>query len=471
MVADLLDDVTVRDARGDPATTPVAAVHFDSRRVTPATLFCCVPGEHTDGHLHAAEAVSRGATALLCEHFLDLPVTQVRVAAGDVRPAMAQVSASWWGHPDRSLEMVGVTGTNGKTTVTQMVGSILRAAGRRTAVIGTLGGTRTTPESPDLQQYLAEYVADGTTSVVMEVSSHAVTQHRVDAVHYEVAAFTNLSRDHLDYHGSMDKYFAAKAALFAPARSRHAVVFVGDPWGTRLFDRIEADRRTAVRRDEASSVELSVGSSRFVWRGRFVDLPLSGRFNVDNALVAAAVATTLGIDEDHVVAGLGATPVVPGRMEVVGAGAPVAVVVDYAHTPAGLDEALRAVRVLAGGGRVLCVFGCGGDRDPGKRPEMGSVATGLADVVVLTSDNPRSEDPLAVIEAVRAGMDGTAQVHVEPDRAAAIRLAVAQARPGDLVLLAGKGHEGTQTTGAVTVPFDDRVEGAAALAERFGSGA
>jgi UDP-N-acetylmuramoyl-L-alanyl-D-glutamate--2,6-diaminopimelate ligase len=223
-----------------------------------------------------------------------------------------------------------------------------------------------------------------------------------------------------------------------------------------------------VRRDEATGVQLSVGASRFTWRGRTVDLPLSGRFNVDNALVAAAVATALGVDEDHVVAGLDAAPVVPGRMELVVAGAPVAVVVDYAHTPAGLDGALRATRALADGGRVFCVFGCGGDRDRGKRSEMGAVATQLADIVVLTSDNPRSEDPAAIIDEVRIGMTGPAEVRIEPDRAAAIRLAVAESRPGDVVLLAGKGHEATQTIGSTTVPFDDRVEGAAALAERFG---
>jgi UDP-N-acetylmuramoyl-L-alanyl-D-glutamate--2,6-diaminopimelate ligase len=468
MVADLLDGVPVTEVFGDPTATPVTSVVFDSRQVVEGALFCCVPGEYTDGHLHAADAVERGAASLLCEHRVDQAVTQVRVPAGGVRPAMARAAAAFWGHPDRELEMVGVTGTNGKTTVTQMVGSILEAAGRKTGVIGTLGGTRTTPEAPDLQQYLAEYVADRTLAVVMEVSSHAITQHRVDAVRYEVAAFTNLSRDHLDHHGTMDAYFDAKASLFTPEHCRHAVVFGDDPWGARLLDRIDPDCRTTVRRSEATGVQLMIGTSRFSWRGRTVDLPLSGRFNVDNALVAAGVATVLGVDDDHVVAGLDAVPVVPGRMEVVGAGAPVAVVVDYAHTPAGLDEALQAARTLAAAGRVICVFGCGGDRDPGKRPEMGRVATSLADVVVLTSDNPRSEEPLAIIEAVRAGMDGPADVHVEPDRGSAIRLAVAEARPGDLVLLAGKGHETSQTIGAITVPFDDRAAGASALNERFG---
>ncbi len=467
-VAALLAGVPVIDVLGDPTATPVTAVVLDSRQVVKGALFCCVPGEHTDGHLHAADAVKRGAASLLCERRVGLAVTQIQVPAGGVRPAMAQAAAAFWGHPDRALETVGVTGTNGKTTVTQLVWSILAAAGRNAAVIGTLGGTRTTPEAPDLQQYLAEYVAGNTSAVVMEVSSHAITQHRVDAIQFEVAAFTNLSRDHLDHHGTMDAYFDAKAALFTPERCRHAVVFADDPWGARLLDRIDPNRRTPVRRDEATGVQLMIGSSRFSWRGHTVELPLSGRFNVDNALVAAAVATAMGVEEDHVVAGLDAAPVVPGRMEIVGAGAPVAAVVDYAHTPAGLAEALRATRALVGGGRVVCVFGCGGDRDPGKRPEMGKVASELADVVVLTSDNPRSEEPLAIIEAVRAGMDGLAELHVEPDRAVAIRLAVDEARPGDLVLLAGKGHETTQTFGSTTVPFDDRAEAAEALDERFG---
>jgi UDP-N-acetylmuramoyl-L-alanyl-D-glutamate--2,6-diaminopimelate ligase len=468
MVADLLGDVTVAAARGDAAATPVASIEFDSRRVGSGALFCCVPGERTDGHDHAAEAVSRGAASLLCEHFLDLGVTQVRVAPGGVRPAMASVASAFYGHPSRSLQTVGVTGTNGKTTVTQLVRSVLEADGRPTGVIGTLGGERTTPESPDLQRQLAGLVAERRRAVAMEVSSHALTQHRVDGIVFDVAAFTNLSRDHLDHHGSMDDYFEAKATLFGPERCRHAVVFADDPWGERLLQRLDGAAVTVVRRDEADDVELTVGRTRFTWRGHRIDLPMSGRFNVDNALVAAAVSVVLGVDGETVAEGLASSPRIPGRMEVVGAGAPVALLVDYAHTPAGLEVALIAARSLAGDGRVLCVFGCGGDRDPGKRPQMGAVASALADEVVLTSDNPRSEDPLAIIDEIRTGTVGGASVAVVPDRAAAIRAAVARSRPGDVVLVAGKGHEDTQTTQGVTVPFDDREEGARALNERFG---
>ena len=467
-VADLLDAVPVTGIRGDASTTVVRSVEFDSRRVAAGALFCCVPGERTDGHAHAAEAVSRGATSVLCEHFLDLAVTQVRVPVGAARPAMATLATAFYGHPSRSLQAVGVTGTNGKTTVTQLVRSVLEADGRRTGVIGTLAGVRTTPESPELQRRLADLVADGHRAVAMEVSSHALTQHRVDGIVFDVAAFTNLSRDHLDHHRTMEAYFAAKATLFSPDRCRHAVVFADDPWGGRLLDLLDTVPTTAVRRDEAADVSLAVGASRFTWRGREVRLPLSGRFNVDNALVAAATAVALGVDEDTVVDGLAGATVVPGRMEVVDPAAPVTVLVDYAHTPAALEVALAAARSLAAGGRVVCVFGCGGDRDRGKRPEMGAAAAGGADLVVLTSDNPRSEDPLAIITAVRAGMPEGASVTLEPDRHLAIRSAVGLAEPGDVVLVAGKGHEATQTTGGVTVPFDDRVEAARALAERFG---
>jgi UDP-N-acetylmuramoyl-L-alanyl-D-glutamate--2,6-diaminopimelate ligase len=472
----LLPAMGAVEVRGDPDSIDIRSVEFDSRRVGEGSLFCCVPGAHTDGHLHAAEAVGRGASALLCERILDLDVTQARVAEGRLRPAMASVSAAFYGHPGADLRLVGVTGTNGKTTVTHLVRAILDRAGLSTGVIGTLAGERTTPESPDLQRRLAEFRDEGRAAVAMEVSSHALTQHRVDAMVFDVVAFTNLSRDHLDHHGSMEEYFAAKARLFEPGRSRIAVVDVDDAWGRRLAAALgdaAGPTLVAVRRSEAEDVVARVGGTSFRWRGRTVVLPLTGRFNVENALVAAAVASALGVAEDEVVDGLGTATPVPGRMEVVGADGPVPVIVDYAHTPAGLEASLAAARDLVGAGRLVCVFGCGGDRDQGKRPEMGSVASRLADVVVLTSDNPRSEDPMAIIEAIRAGLlDGPAgaEVRVEPDRAQAIRWAVDRATPGDLVLLAGKGHETTQTADGRSWPFDDRTEARRALEDRFGGG-
>jgi UDP-N-acetylmuramoyl-L-alanyl-D-glutamate--2,6-diaminopimelate ligase len=467
-MAKLIQDIDVVGVRGDPATTEVGSIEFDSRRVGPGALFCCVPGERTDGHLHADEAVEGGATALLCDRFLDLEVTQARVAPGAVRPAMAEVASAFYGHPSRALTTVGVTGTNGKTTVTQLVRSVLDGTGRPTGVIGTLEGERTTPEAPDLQRLLAELRGAGRTAVAMEVSSHALTQHRVDGIVFDVAAFTNLSREHLDHHRTMGEYFEAKAGLFDRSRSKLAVVNVDDPWGVRLAGQLAGTEVVPVRRTDAEDVVLSVGSSSFRWRGRPVTLPLSGIFNVDNALLAAAIAAALGVGDEQVAEGLGAVAVLPGRMEVVSAGAPFAVIVDYAHTPAGLDVALSAARALAGSGRVICLFGCGGDRDPGKRPEMGAAAARWSDVTVLTSDNPRSEDPVAIIDQIRAGISADVDLVVEPDRGRAIVVAVDLARAGDVVVLAGKGHETTQAVGERLLAFDDRAEARRALDGRFG---
>jgi UDP-N-acetylmuramoyl-L-alanyl-D-glutamate--2,6-diaminopimelate ligase len=463
-MTELIHDIDVVGVRGDPAATEVRGVELDSRQVEAGTLFCCVPGAHTDGHLHAGEAVGRGATSLLCERVLDLDVTQVWVAPGTVRPALATVSAAFYGHPSRSMTMIGVTGTNGKTTVTHLVAAILEAAGRPTGVLGTLDGARTTPEAPILQGLLADFRDAGRRAVAMEVSSHGLAEHRVDGIVFDVAAFTNLSRDHLDHHHTMEGYFAAKARLFDPARARVAVVNVDDPWGRRLADGATGIDVVPVRRSEASDLVLAVGSTSFGWRGRTVTVPLSGMFNVDNALMAATVATSLGLDEDQVVEGLATARPVPGRMEVVSAGPPFAVVVDYAHTPGGLDVALAAARGLARSGRVICLFGCGGDRDPGKRAAMGAAAEQGSDRVVLTSDNPRSEDPAAIIEQVRRGLRHREAAVVEPDRAAAIGVALGLAGPGDVVLIAGKGHETTQVFADRTVPFDDREVARRALA-------
>ncbi len=469
-MTELVHEIDLVEVRGDLASTEVRSVEFDSRRVQPGSLFCCVPGSLTDGHRFAAQAVEAGATSLLCDHAIDLDVTQVVVAPGTIRPAMAAVAATFHGHPSRSMTMVGVTGTNGKTTVAHLVRSILTQADLPTGTIGTLDGSRTTPEAPELQRRLAHLRDDGYRAVAMEVSSHALDQHRVDGIVFDVAVFTNLSRDHLDHHGTMDEYFAAKSRLFEDDRAALAVVQVDDPWGARLADRLADRGRTvvAVRRSDAAAVVLSVGSSSFRWRDRLVTVPMSGVFNVDNALVAAAVAVSLGVDEDDVVAGLATATQVSGRMEVVPTPAPFTVVVDYAHTPAGLDAALSAARDLAGAARVLCVFGAGGDRDQGKRFEMGAVAGRRADLVVLTSDNSRTEDPQAIIDQIRAGIDGPAALVVEPDRSAAIGEAVARARSGDVVMVLGKGHETTQTVAGRTLPFDDRVEARRAVARSYG---
>jgi UDP-N-acetylmuramoyl-L-alanyl-D-glutamate--2,6-diaminopimelate ligase len=468
----LLDEIDVLHVSGDP-NVAIDSVDYDSRRVEPGAVFCCLPGHHDDGHDHAAEAVRRGAVALVCERAVEVPpdsaAVQVRVAPGMSRPAMGRLAAGFFQHPSRQLLMAGVTGTNGKTTVSHLLGTVLNHAGISTMVIGTLTGTRTTPESPELQAQLAAErdrgVEDKSThAVAMEVSSHALAQSRVDGIIFDVAVFTNLSHDHLDFHKTMDAYWEAKASLFTPERAAQGIVFADDPAGERLLAEARIPLR-AVRRFDAAGIELGLGYSRFIWNGRPVEIPLSGRFNVDNALLAAEAALVLGVDADEVAYGLTQAAPVPGRMEpVVVPGHPqdFSVLVDYAHTPAGLEVVLRELAQLkAPGARTLVVFGCGGNRDQAKRPLMGRVAVGLADLVVVTSDNPRDEDPQRIIEEIRSGIDTAtdrrAEVVIEPDRARAIAIAIERAQPGDVVLLAGKGHETTQETQGQLHALDDRV--------------
>jgi len=457
----------VRTGLTGPDRDPdLTAVVHDTRAVIPGALFCCVRGSRTDGHDLAPAAVASGAAALLVDHPLPLDVPQLVVA--DVRAALGPVAAAFWDHPSHHLTVLGVTGTAGKTTMTHLLAAVLTAAGRPCAVVGTLSGARTTPEAPDLQALLAEHRRRGTAAVAMEVSSHGLDQHRVDATRFAAAAFTNLSQDHLDYHGTMDEYFAAKSRLFTPAFTDRAVVCVDDPWGRRLYDVLAASGELALHPyalADAADIALTPGGATFRWRGQDVTLALAGRFNVRNAVGAASVAAAVGIDPPTIARGLAAAPPVPGRFETVDAGQPFTVLVDYSHKPDALDQALRAARELtAPGARLTVVFGCGGDRDTAKRPVMGEVAARRADRVVLTSDNPRSEDPRAIIAAIESGIPAGAPVEVEVDRRRAIGRAVAGAGPGDVVLVAGKGHETTQVTGDRVVPFDDRVVAREALA-------
>ncbi|HMJ79294.1 MAG TPA: UDP-N-acetylmuramoyl-L-alanyl-D-glutamate--2,6-diaminopimelate ligase [Iamia sp.] len=435
---------------GDPEVVVTGTTH-DSRAVRPGDLYCCVPGARTDGHDHAPAAVAAGAAALLCERPMGLGVPEVRVPS--VRQAMGPVAAAVAGHPSESLAVLGITGTNGKTTVVSLLGSILDAAGWPAATIGTLTGARTTPEAPELQAQLAEAVRSGARAVAIEVSSHALDLHRIDGTRVAVAGFTNLSPDHLDHHETMEAYFTAKARLFTPELADRAVVCTDDTHGRLLRDSAQVPT-LGIGLDDVEDLELSPTGSRFRWRGLDVTVPLAGRFNVRNALVAAEVAVAAGLAPDVVARGLAEAPPVPGRMEPVDAGQPFAVVVDYAHTPDGLEQVIATLREVASG-RIIIVFGCGGDRDATKRPLMGEAASG-ADLVILTSDNPRSEDPGAIIEAVRAGIPPDTDLLVEPQREVAIERALAAASPGDTVLLAGKGHETTQDLGDRVIPFDDR---------------
>ncbi len=475
-IAQLIDDLDIVSSTGNLGAVEVTSVAYDSRAVEPGAVFCCVTGSTVDGHDLAPAAVAGGAVALLCERHVDVEVPQVVVA--DVRAAMGVVASALHGHPSRQLEVVGITGTNGKTTTAHLLAAALEADGRPSATIGNLnalpGGPPNTPEGPELQRRLAALRDGGTRAVAMEVSSHALDQGRVLGTRFALAVFTNLSPDHLDHHGTMEAYFAAKARLFEPDLAAGAVVNRDDPRGRLLLDAAVIPTE-AYGLDDATEVEADLAGTTFTWRGERLRIPLPGMFNVSNALAAATAAAVLGAPVDAIARGFATAGSVPGRFELVAPGAPVGVVVDYAHTPDGLRQVLTAARGLVGGGRVVVVFGCGGDRDRAKRPVMGEVAAELADVVVVTSDNPRHEDPLAIIDGIVAGIPrvpgagapAPATIEVEPDRRGAIELALRSASAGDVVVIAGKGHETTQSIGGREIPFDDRLV-AAELLGRLG---
>ena len=472
-LAEVTSELPVRELRGNGATA-VSDVTFRSDEAAPGSLFFCVPGDRADGHDFAADAISRGAAALVVERWLPVTVPQVRVPV--VRESMGPVSAAFFDHPARFMRTVGITGTNGKTTVTYLLESILHEAGLVAALIGTTGAriggepvpfARTTPEAPDLQRLLARMVALGVGGVALEVSSHGLDQHRVDGTSFDAAVFTNLGQDHLDYHGTMDEYFAAKARLFTPALAARAAIGIDSSWGERMVKACEIPATTFGRSRgadlRATDVSVSAAGLSFEVGGVRVASPLRGDFNVSNCLASFAAARVLEIDSEAIVRGIAGVANVSGRMERVDAGQPFLVLVDYAHTPEGLDRVLHAARSL-GAGRVLVVFGCGGDRDRAKRFPMGRAATAGADHAVITSDNPRSEDPDAIIaEVERGAREGGGSYVVEPDRRTAIRLALHAAGPRDVVVIAGKGHETRQEFADGSVAFDDRVVAAQEL--------
>ena len=437
----------------DAASVRVSNVEHDSRRVTGGALFACIRGATNDGHRFATDAVAAGATALLVER--PTPATVPCLLVESVRRALGPAAAAVHGHPSRRLALAGVTGTNGKTTTVRLAAGLLRAAGRDPVEIGTLTGTLTTPEATDLQRTLSQAVDRGASAAVVEVSSHGLAQHRVDGCRFRVAAFTNLGHDHLDYHGSMDGYFRAKARLFTLELAESAVVDVTSPWGRRLAEMVPSEMPLVkVDQRDVDLLEADARSSVFRWRDQVVTLPLAGAFNRANAVLAAEIAISLDLSPDAVAAGLAEAAPVAGRFEPVHAGQDFAVIVDYAHTPDGLAALLQAARSLTEE-RLTVVFGAGGDRDRAKRPEMGATAERLADRVIITSDNPRSEDPEQIIDDIIEGMSRAPDLS-DPDRRRALRHAVATARRGDVVVIAGKGHERSQVIGSRTLAFDDR---------------
>ena len=459
--------------QGDPRTL-IASLTVDSRTATRGALFFCLPGHHVDGHEYAAAAVAAGAAAVVAERSLTLPPEVPLVIVPDTLAALSKVAARLYHDPSKSLTMVGVTGTNGKTTTTFFIEAIARAAGHTFGVIGTLGARvgqaaplpldNTTPFAHDTQRLLAQFRDAGAEGAVLEASSHALALHRLDDVHFDVAVLTNLTQDHLDFHKDFEDYRATKRKLFARDAGKGgapvAVLNVDDPEGRALA--ASAQRRLTYGVDNpdamlrATHVSLSARGARFVVRAlrpAAFSIQLPGAFNVANAMAALGVGCALDYDVEAIAQGLESLSEVPGRMVSIPAG-DVGVFIDYAHTPDGLENALQTVRSLTRG-RLICVFGCGGDRDATKRPKMGRIAQAIADDVILTTDNPRHEDPSAIVDDIKSGMDPGGSIQTIDDRATAIATAIGQARPGDCVLIAGKGHEEYQIFGDERRPFSD----------------
>ncbi|WP_370326254.1 UDP-N-acetylmuramoyl-L-alanyl-D-glutamate--2,6-diaminopimelate ligase [Euzebya sp.] len=460
----------------------ITDVTHDSRQAGPGVLFAARPGAVSDGHDFAAAAVAAGSPAVLVERVLDVAVPQIVV--DDVAEALGHAAAVVHGDPTDDIAVLGVTGTNGKTTTTYLLDAVWRAAGHVTGLIGTVEtrvagtavpGIRTTPEASDTQRLLARMRREGVTAASMEVSSHGLALGRLNGVRFAAALFTNLSQDHLDFHADMEDYFRAKARLFTPGFTPIGVVTVDDPWGARLAERADVEVWTLSRRGgadvtatdvvttaEGATFTADVRGSRLAVR-----IALPGDYNVTNALGALATAHAAGVPLDVAAEGLATLPGVPGRMERVDVGQPFGVLVDYAHSPDSVAGVLAAARGVAEG-RVIVVIGCGGDRDAAKRPLMARAAVAGADVAILTSDNPRSEDPEAILDDMVAGLADPSAARRITDRAEAIAAAVGDARPGDVVVIAGKGHEPYQELADGRIDFDDRLVARAALAGRVG---
>ena len=485
LLKELLAALPAHELRGSPEAD-VSSLAYDSREVSMGTLFVAIRGLQRDGHTFIPQAIERGASVIVAEDSAsleNLPPGIAGVLVEDSREAMAFLAAEFYGHPSRELTLIGVTGTNGKTTVAHLVADVLRESGfKSVGIIGTLGAAnersvydtgRTTPESLDLQRLLADFLDGGSDAVVMEVSSHALALKRVAACAFDAGIFTNLTQDHLDFHEDMEEYFQAKSKLFSEVaaysegfKSFGAVLNVDDHYGRRLRDEVCRDRLYITYGIEseahvtAEGVHLKPSGTSFVARSQgadiHLDVSLTGRFNVYNALAAIAFALLSERPPTEIQAALQRAQAPEGRMEMIDLGQDFFVAVDYAHTPDGLKNVVSTIKEFSPG-RLITVFGCGGDRDRTKRPQMGAIASGMSDICVVTSDNPRTEDPQRIIEDIRAGMQGGgANTFTEPDRRKAIELALSQAKRGDFVVVAGKGHETYQIFKDRTIHFDDR---------------
>lgn len=487
---EVLEAVKVRAAAGDPAVL-VKGIAYDSRQVEPGFLFVAVEGFKTDGHEYINEAIKRGASAVVMQREISVPAGTARVLTDNSRLALALISARFFGNPSAKMKMIGITGTNGKTTTSNLVAAVLGASGLKCGLIGTIHNRigdkilpvkHTTPESLDLQRLLAGMVDEGAAACVMEVSSHALALHRVDGCEFDTAVFTNFTQDHLDFHENMEDYLSAKLKLFNSLSAaggvkelKCAVINADDD---RAADFIRASGGTVYTYGinspadaRAENIMVKAGGVNFTVRGKWgrcpLELKITGLFNVYNALAAFTSTAAMGIPVEVIKGALENIRGVPGRFEHVDSGQDFSVIVDYAHTPDGLENILKTARQLTRA-RLITVFGCGGDRDRKKRPLMGMIAAGYSDFTIVTSDNPRTEDPLKIIGEVEAGVKQAAdkdRYTVVPDRREAIRAAVGMARRDDVIVIAGKGHEDYQIIGSEKFPFDDRLEAAAALEE------
>ena len=476
----LLDMPGIEETSGD-MNTEIGQLITDSRDQATNGLFFCIPGARVDAHNFAPQAVSNGCTALVVERLLDLPVPQVRVAS--VRSAMAYIASAFFGHPVRTLRMIGVCGTKGKTTTSFLLKSVMEAAGYKTGLIGTTGNmigekriksNLTTPDPVDLHRCLRQMADEGVEVVVMEVSAHAVDMHRLDGVIYEAACYTNLSQDHLDYFGTMEKYFETKKSFFMNGAVLNAALNEDDETSDDIIKDIRTPYLTFGISSEADvfarDIEISEEGVSFsiLLRGvedMQVNMHLTGMFNVYNALAAASLAMIMGVKNSDIKAGLESVQNVPGRVEMLDTKTPYKVILDYSHSPDALENILTTVRTFTRN-RLIVLFGCGGDRDQGKRPIMGEIAGRLADYSILTSDNPRTEDPIAILEAIEAGAKAVGGSYtVIENRREAIRYALNMGRDGDVIILAGKGHETYQDIMGVKKPFDEKVVVSELLAE------